>query len=189
MPEPITGVAVEDAQTLDSILAAGAWDDVCSRVRELAFAGQVTPSLLAANEALLARATRDSAVPELIQSLTSVRDLLANTIEAIERLRPKSELAEALTALDPAVPAERSLAEQLMSAAFGPDGNVDRLDFIEDLVFFCNSGDEQDAQLLAAVADGSVDLGEHKLADVMTVRRQGRERMKALVDIAATFAA
>jgi hypothetical protein len=155
MPDPIQGVAIEDAQTMDSILSAGAWEDVCSRVRELAMSGGVTPSLLAASNALLERATRDAAIPEMLQSLTAVRDLLAQTLDAIQRMRPKSELAEGLTSLDPAVPAERALAEQLMAAAFAPGGGVDRLDFIEDLVFFSNSGDEQDAQFLAAVMGAS----------------------------------
>jgi len=89
-------------------------------------AGQVTPSLLAANEALLARATRDAQVPEMLQSLTAVRDLLSQTLEAIERLRPKSELAEALTVLDASLPEQRSEAERLMLAAFAPSGGVDR---------------------------------------------------------------
>jgi len=56
------------------------------------------------------------------------------------------------------------------------------------LIFFCNSGDEQDAQFLVAVSDGRVELGEHKLEDVMAVRRAGRERMRLIIDIAATFA-
>ena len=173
---------------MDSILSAGAWEDVCARVRELAMSGGVTPNLLAANNALVDRATRDGAIPEMLQSLTAVRDLLAQTLDAIQRMKPKSELAEGLTSLDPGVPAERELAEQLMRDAFAPGGGVDRLDFIEDLVFFSNSGDEQDAQFLAAVMEGKVELGEHRLEDVMAVRRGGRERMKAYVDMASGYA-
>jgi len=189
IPDPIAGFSVETAQTLDSILAAGAWEDVVVRVRELAVGGALTPELLAANEALLERAKRDKALPDLIQSLTSVRDLLRDTLAAVERMRPKSELVEALTALDPSVTAERALIDQLMADAFSEGGAVDRLEFVEDIVAFCNDRDEDDARFLAAVVEGRLDLGTHALEDVMTVRRAGRSRMKALVDIASCFAA
>ena len=110
------------------------------------------------------------------------------TLDALSRLAPKAKLAESLTALDPGVPSERAQMLELMALAFAEGGMVDRVDFVEDMVFFLKSADEQDAGLLAAVAEGRVDLGDMKLEDVMLVRRQGRDRMSAIVDMAAAFA-
>jgi hypothetical protein len=111
--------------------------------------------------------------------------LLTATLEAMARLAPKAKLAESLTALDPNLPEERALMLELMRLAFAKEGMVDRVDFVEDMVFFLKSADEQDAGLVAAVAEGRVDLGDMKLEDVMLVRRQGRDRMSAIVDMAA----
>ena len=46
------------------------------------------------------------------------------------------------------------------------------------------SADQQDAAFLAAVAEGRVDLGDMKLEEVMLIRRQGRDRMDAIVNMA-----
>jgi hypothetical protein len=127
----------------------------------------------------------DRRASRLAQSLTSVVGLLTATLEAVARLAPKAKLAESLTALDPNLPEERALMLELMHLAFAKEGMVDRVDFVEDMVFFLKSADEQDAGLLAAVAEGRVDLGDMKLEDVMLVRRQGRDRMSAIVDMAA----
>ncbi len=139
----------------------------------------------------LARAASDaSALPAATsrQSLSAVTELLGATISAMQRLAPKAKLAESLTALDPNIPEERESMRELMALAFAYDGAVDRLDFIEDMVFFLQSADEQDAGLLAAVAEGRVDLGDMKLEEVMLVRRQGRDRMSAIVDLATGMA-
>jgi hypothetical protein len=141
----------------------------------------------------LARAASDACAPALPpatprQSLSAVTELLGATISAMQRLAPKAKLAESLTALDPNIPAERESMRELMALAFAYDGAVDRLDFIEDMVFFLQSADEQDAGLLAAVAEGRVDLGDMKLEEVMLVRRQGRDRMSAIVDLATGMA-
>ena len=66
----------------------------------------------------------------------SVVELVTATLEALARLAPKAKLAESLTALDPALPDERALMQELMALAFAKEGMVDRLDFIEDMVFF-----------------------------------------------------
>ena len=67
-------------------------------------------------------------------------DLIKATLEALARLAPKSQLAESLTALDPNIPSERALMKELMDLAFDVNtGSVDRLDFIEDMVFFIKS--------------------------------------------------
>ncbi len=50
------------------------------------------------------------------------------------------------------------------------------------------SADEQDAGLVAAVAEGRVDLGDMKLEEVMLIRRQGRDRMNAIVELATGMA-
>ena len=72
--------------------------------------------------------------------MSAVVDLIKATIEALSRLAPKSKLAESLTALDPNVPSERALMKELMDLAFDVNtGSVDRLDFIEDMVFFIKS--------------------------------------------------
>ena len=74
------------------------------------------------------------------QSVSAVVDLIKATIDALARLAPKSKLAESLTALDPNVPSERALMKELMDLAFDVNtGEVDRLDFIEDMVFFIQS--------------------------------------------------
>ena len=175
--------------------------------------GRLAPGVLAAAQKVLAnaqanpstdpdvlrvRAPRASDSPQCAdarscahpraQSLTSVTELLVATLDALSRLAPKAKLAESLTALDPGVPEERAQMLELMALAFAEGGMVDRVDFVEDMVFFLKSADEQDAGLLAAVAEGRVDLGDMKLEDVMLVRRQGRDRMSAIVDMAAAFA-
>ena len=62
-------------------------------------------------------------------------ELIKATIDALARLAPKSKLAESLTALDPNIPSERALMKELMDLAFDVNtGEVDRLDFIEDMV-------------------------------------------------------
>ena len=116
--------------------------------------------------------------------MTAVVDLVKATLDALSKLAPKAKLAESLTGLDPSVPSERALMQELMDLAFAEGtGSVDRIDFLEDMVFFVKSSDERDASFLAAVAEGQVDLGEMKLEDVMLVRRQGRERMSQIVDM------
>jgi hypothetical protein len=65
-----------------------------------------------------------------------VVDLVTATLEAMARLAPKAKLAESLTALDPNIPEERALMLELMEMAFCEAGMVDRIDFIEDMVFF-----------------------------------------------------
>lgn len=40
----------------------------------------------------------------------------------------------------------------------------------------------------AGVAEGTIDLGEYSLEDVMKGRREGAERMKRLVDLASGIA-
>ena len=72
--------------------------------------------------------------------MSAVVDLIKATLEALARLAPKSKLAESLTALDPNIPSERALMKELMDLAFDvKTGSVDRLDFIEDMVFFIKS--------------------------------------------------
>ncbi len=115
--------------------------------------------------------------------MTAVVDLLKATLDALSKLAPKAKLAESLTGLDPNLPSERALMQELMDLAFAETGSVDRIDFLEDMVYFVKSSDERDAGFLAAVAEGQVDLGEMKLEDVMLVRRQGRERMQQIVDM------
>ena len=116
--------------------------------------------------------------------MTAVVDLVKAMLDALSKLAPKAKLAESLTGLDPSVPSERALMQELMDMAFAEGtGSVDRIDFLEDMVFFVKSSDERDASFLAAVAEGQVDLGEMKLEDVMLVRRQGRERMSQIVDM------
>lgn len=41
---------------------------------------------------------------------------------------------------------------------------------------------------MAAVAEGRVDLGDMKLEEVMLIRRQGRDRMNAIVELATGMA-
>jgi len=158
--------------------------DASLEVRSLAMEGTLQPGVLLAAKKVLSRASADASAPvEMVNSLTSVVELLTKTLEALEALRPKAELAEKLTELDPAVPRERAAMLSLMQAAFAKD--VNQIDFIEDMVFFVKSADQQDAEFLAAVVDGRIQLGEHKLEDVMAVRRQGRERMSTIVDLAS----
>lgn len=115
--------------------------------------------------------------------MASVVELLKATLEALARLAPKAKLAESLTSLDPNIPAERALMKELMDLAFDAEtGFVDRVDFMEDMVYFVQSSDERDAGFLAAVAEG-LDLGGEKLEDIMLVRRQGRDRMSQIVDM------
>ena len=121
------------------------------------------------------------------QSVAAVVDLLKATLEALSKLAPKAKLAESLTGLDPNLPSERALMLELMDMAFSETGSVDRVDFLEDMVFFVKSSDERDASFLAAVAEGQVDLGDMKLEDVMLVRRQGRERMSQIVDMVGGY--
>jgi hypothetical protein len=108
--------------------------------------------------------------------VTAVVDLLKATLDALSKLAPKAKLAESLTGLDPNLPSERALMQELMDLAFAETGSVDRIDFLEDMVYFVKSSDERDAGFLAAVAEGQVDLGEMKLEDVMLVRRQAADR-------------
>ena len=114
-------------------------------------------------------------------------DLVKATLDALSKLAPKAKLAESLTSLDPNLPSERAQMLELMELAFAETGSVDRIDFLEDMVFFVKSSDERDAAFLAAVAEGKVDLGDMKLEDVMLVRRQGRERMSQIVDMITGF--
>jgi len=190
LPAVIIGVEPEDAQLLDELLASASFEEVQQKTQRLALAGGVTPALLDASEKLLKHAEEDKEAPaELVGSLQSVTDLLRNTLEALERLRPKSELADALVQLDVTTAAGRQQALDLMAAAFAPTtGKVDRLEFIEDLVFFTESGAEQDAAFVAAYGEGRVDLGGMSLAQAMEQRAEGRARMKSLVDLASGFA-
>ena len=119
--------------------------------------------------------------------MTAVVDLVKATLDALSKLAPKAKLAESLTSLDPNLPSERAQMLELMELAFAETGSVDRIDFLEDMVFFVKSSDERDAAFLAAVAEGKVDLGDMKLEDVMLVRRQGRERMSQIVDMITGF--
>ena len=70
------------------------------------------------------------------QSVASVVELLQATLEALQRLAPKAKLAESLTQLDPSIPEERATMQELMQLAFAENGLVDRVDFVEDMVYF-----------------------------------------------------
>ncbi len=97
--------------------------------------GALSPGVLVAAQKVMAKARADpTAPPEMLQSLESVTELLMKTLDALEKLRPKSELAEALTELDPTIPEERAQMQALMKAAFAKD--VDQVDFMEDMVYF-----------------------------------------------------
>ena len=187
--DAIVGVTVEEAQILDSILSAGAWEDVQGAVRSFAMQGALSPGVLAAARKVLAKSQADpTSPPEMVASLTAVTDYLEKTFELLERMRPKAALAEALTELDPDEPVQRVQMEALMRAAFAPSGGIDQVEFMEDIIHFCNSADEQDAEFVAAVAEGRLDLQGTPLADVMAARRQGRTRMAAIADMATNMA-
>lgn len=171
------GVLVAAEKVLANALATGGPDSEIVRVRsflELQRTAEISASLTL------------SRVPSL-QSLTSVTELLRATFDALARLAPKAKLAESLTQLDPDNAEERALMMELMGLAFAKEGMVDRLDFVEDMVFFLKSADEQDAGLLAAYAEGRVDIGDMTIQEVMEIRRAGRARMSAIVDMAASF--
>ena len=187
--EAIVGVSIEDAQTLDDILSAGGWEDVQQVIRALALEGTLRPGVLAAAKKVLGKATADATCPpEMVSSLTAVVDYLERTFEMLARMKPKAELAEALTELDPTDPGQRARMVELMRAAFS-SGSVDQVEFMEDVVHFVNSADEQDAAMLAAVAEGKLDLPEGaSLPDIMAARREGRTRMAAIADMASNMA-
>lgn len=76
--------------------------------------------------------------------------LLQQTMDVVRHVAAKSQLADVLLSVDTSTAEGAALAVQLMRAAFsdeGPDG-VERVEFIEDLVFFTNQQDAQDAELL-----------------------------------------
>ena len=79
-------------------------------------------------------------------------ELIKATIDALARLAPKSKLAESLTALDPNIPSERALMKELMDLAFDVNtGEVDRLDFIEDMVRRLHPPSQHRSCLLASL--------------------------------------
>ena len=186
--EAIVGVSIEDAQTLDEVLSAGGWEDVQQLIRSLAMEGNLRPGVLVAARKVLGKASADaSCPPEMVNSLTAVVDYLERTFEMLARMKPKAELAEALTELDPSDAGQRAQMVELMRKAFA-SGTVDQVEFMEDVIHFVNSADEQDAAMLAAVAEGKLDLQGASLPDIMAARQEGRARMSAIADIASNMA-
>jgi len=186
----LLGGDAESVAVLDEILSAGGWEDVQATVRQLATEGRVTPALLSTARAALERAQAGppgETQAAVAASLGAVVQLVEATLGALQKLAPKAALAEAVTQLDPEVPSELAQIKALFATAFA-GGGVDRLDFVEDMVFFLQTADEQDAGLVAAVANGEVDLGGATLTEVMAVRRAGRARMDQLVSIATGMA-
>lgn len=92
----------------------------------------------------------------IYKSVEAVTALLRQTLDVVRHVAAKSALADVLLSVDSTTPAGAEQAVQLMREAFaatGP-GAVERVEFIEDLVFFCQQQDAQDAELLKGACAG-----------------------------------